>query len=127
MDEDETKLMNACADLVASRNNEAFPLLLLTKEQAGEWIPLSDFCSQIGLTAEALQPSVFATWLPDPMGNGDYVIIMFYDEESQWSMAAQYNRSRLLGGMASQQAAPNGTASEMPHVQSGEELKSTHG
>jgi hypothetical protein len=45
--------------------------------------------------AGELKPELFATRLPDPTADEAYVVILFYDDESKWSMAAHYNRGRL--------------------------------
>jgi hypothetical protein len=97
MQDDEITLCNSCADLVALRKMEAFPLGLLEGKQPGEWISVREFCLQIGLVAGELKPGLYATWLADPLGHDAYNVIIFYDDESKWSMAAHYNRARLLG------------------------------
>jgi hypothetical protein len=55
----------------------------------------------VGVAAGELKPELFTTWLPDPMGHDAYAVILFYDDESKWSMAAHYNRGRLLGDASS--------------------------
>ncbi|HBI45073.1 MAG TPA: hypothetical protein DDY78_19775 [Planctomycetales bacterium] len=97
MQDEEINLFNACTDLVSLAKWEVFPLRLLGGKRPGEWVRVLDFCQQIGLTADQLKPELFATWLPDPMGHDAYAVILFYDDESKWSMAAHYNRGRLLG------------------------------
>jgi hypothetical protein len=97
MQDDEITLFNGCTDLVSLRKCEAFPLRLLQSKRSGEWIQVRGFCSQVGAAAGELKPELFATWLPDPMGHEAYAVILFYDDESKWSMAAHYNRERLLG------------------------------
>ena len=125
MQDDEITLFNGCTDLVSLRKCEAFPLRLLESKRSGEWIQVREFCSQVGAAVGELKPELFATWLPDPMGHEAYAVILFYDDESKWSMAAHYNRGRLLrdasnnssprpiragsgslSGSSSQQAAP---------------------
>jgi lipocalin len=78
------------------KKTEAFPFRLLEAHQPGEWIGVRKFCLEVGVAAGEVNAELFATWLPDPNGQGAYVIILFYDDESKWSMAAQYNRARLL-------------------------------
>jgi hypothetical protein len=97
MQDEEITLLNACTDLVSLKQWEAFPLRLLGK-RPGEWIAVREFCQQIGVAADNLTPELFAAWLPDPKAHNGYVVIMFYDDESKWSMAAHYNRVRLVGG-----------------------------
>src|ERR1700733_7492717 len=97
MQDDEIALCNACTNLVSLRKTEAFPLHLLGSKRPGEWVRVDDFCLQIGVSPGELRPELFATWLPDPKAHEAYVVVMFYDDESKWSMAAHYNRERLLG------------------------------
>jgi len=98
MQDDEIGLYNACADLVTLAKKEAFPKYLLGSKRPGQWTGVRELCSQIGITPGDLGPDVFVTWLPDPTAHEAYAVIMFYDNESQWTMAAQYHRARLLGG-----------------------------
>jgi hypothetical protein len=98
MQDDEIMLLNACTDLVGSRKREAFPMSLLTTRQAGEWVPVRDICQQIDLPSDDFGPTLSVTWLPDPTADESYVVILFFDDETKWSLAAQYNRARLLGG-----------------------------
>ena len=96
MQDEEMTLYNACTDLVSLKKWEAFPRRLLGGKRSGEWIGVSGFCQQIGVAAEELAPELFVTWLPDPKAHDGYVVILFYDDESMWSMAAHYNRERLM-------------------------------
>jgi len=98
MQDDEINLLNTCTDLVSMRKTEALPRQLLENQRPGEWICVREFCLGIGVAPGDLRPEVFATWLPDPMAHDAYTVIMLYDDESKWSMAAHYNRARLLGG-----------------------------
>ncbi len=94
-DEELTCLSNSCADLVTLKTREAFPVHLLTGNRAGEWIRVQQLCLQAGLDAGDVKPDLFASWLADPAGDEDYALIIFYDEESMWTMAARYNRQRV--------------------------------
>ena len=96
MHDEEIALLNACTNLVTSRKAEAFPSNLFQTKGPGDWVSISDLCARIGIPSGDLTPKVFATWLPDPMSNEDYAVILFYDDESKWSLAAHYNRARLL-------------------------------
>lgn len=96
MDDEELELVNACTELVSAARWEAFPTRLLRDERSGEWVGVRSLCRQLGLDAGALKEDLFATWLADPTENDAYVVIVFYDDESKWTMAAQYNRQRLL-------------------------------
>jgi hypothetical protein len=114
MQDDEITLFNGCTDLVSLRKYEAFPLRLLQSKRSGEWIQVRELCSQVGVTAGELKPELFATWLADPMGHEAYAVILFYDDESKWSMAAHYNRGRLLGEASAEPSPrPNRTASPL--------------
>src|SRR5205807_526015 len=93
-------------DLVTLRKTEAFPLHLLASKRPEEWIRVRELCLQIGVAPGDLRPNVFATWLTDPLGDATYTVIMFYDDESKWSMAAHYNRARLLGASPNQAVIP---------------------
>lgn len=104
MQDDEITLCNTCTDLVSLKKSEAFPRHLLGNKRSGEWIAVREVCQQIGLAASNIKPELFATWLPDPMAHDGYAVVMFYDGESNWSMAAHYNRERLLGGALPNQA-----------------------
>ncbi|MGH7223587.1 MAG: hypothetical protein ACRELF_10190 [Gemmataceae bacterium] len=90
---------NICADLVSLKRLEAFPVHLLTAKRPGEWVPVRELCLQAGLDAEDLRPDLFAAWLAEPTGDEGYAVILFYEEESMWTMAARYNRQRLLEGV----------------------------
>jgi hypothetical protein len=98
MRDDEIGLVNACTDLATLRPTEAFALHLLEDKRPGEWVRVRDFCLQIGVPPGDLGPAIFATWLPDPLANEAYAVVVFYDDESKWSMTAQYNRARLQAG-----------------------------
>lgn len=95
-DEELTHLNNLCADLVSLKRWEAFPLLLLTSKREAEWVRVRDLCLQACGDSGDLKPDLYAAWLADTAGDEGYVVILFYDEESMWTMAARYNRQRLL-------------------------------
>jgi pyruvate carboxylase len=85
-----------CADLLALKSCEAFPVHLLIGKRTGEWVRVRDLCLQIGVDAADVSADLVAAWLSDPAGNEGNAVILFYDEDSLWSMAANYNRQRLL-------------------------------
>jgi len=93
-------LENACLDLVTEHRNEPDVRALLTEHQAGEWVSLyriHNAAKPKATDAARFDASgVFVTWLPDPTGDPSFVLILFFDDCSKWSAAAQYNRSRLL-------------------------------
>src|SRR5262249_41962596 len=96
MENEELFLLNTCTDLVTLRRHEAFPLHVLGSKPPGEWVGVRDACHQVGIDLGELKPDLFVTWLAAPVGNPEYALLFFYDEESKWTMAAQYNRQRLL-------------------------------
>jgi hypothetical protein len=106
MPDEEITLFNACTDLVSLKKWEAFPLHLLGSKRPGEWVGVRDSCLQVGVPPGDVEPQLFATWLPDPRAQPGYAVILFYDDESKWSMAAHYNRLRLLGDRPPNQAVP---------------------
>ncbi len=98
-DEELTHLNNCCADLVSLKQWEAFPVHLLISKGTGEWVRVRELCLHAGLDVGNLKNDLFAAWLPDPTGDEGYATIIFYDEESMWTMVAHYNRQRLLEGV----------------------------
>jgi hypothetical protein len=70
-------------------------LQLLGSRQAAKWIFVRDFCLKVGVPCGELKASVFAIWLPDPLAHDAYAVLIFYDDDTKWSMAAHYNRQRL--------------------------------
>lgn len=98
-DEELIHLNNFCADLVSLKRWEAFPLHLLTGKREAEWVCVRELCLQAGLDVRDLKSDLFTAWLPNPAGDEGYAVILFYDEESMWTMAARYNRQRLLEGV----------------------------
>lgn len=114
MSDDEITLFNACTDLVSLKKCEAFPRHLLLTKRPGEWVAVQEFCLQIGVVSGEVPEHVFATWLPDPKANEAYVVLTFYDDESQWSMAAQYNRERLSAGGSATKTHPVIGAASVP-------------
>lgn len=111
MPEDEINLFNICTDLVSLRKAEAFLLHLFQIRRPGDWVCVREVCLRVGVPPGDLRPAVFATWLPDPMAQDGYAVIVFYDDESKWSIAAHYHRARLLGvGTPNQTLQPTGVA-----------------
>jgi hypothetical protein len=81
-------ISNLCADLVSERRHEPILLRLFRDVPAGEWVPLRQ------LTVSGDYPATLAaswTRTPDP----DFVLVLFFDTETLWSMHADYNLSRL--------------------------------
>ena len=96
MDDDRDDQMSFCADLVTLRRTEAFPLSLLRDREPGEWIPVKTVCQLTGIASPEVKPELVSTWLPDPFGDQEYVVIIFYDDETKRSISAHYNKQRLV-------------------------------
>jgi hypothetical protein len=110
MDDDFIQLNNTCADLVAFKKWEAFPLHLLGDRRAGEWVSVRDMCRQLSLDVGEVKPDLFVAWMNDPLGNDAYEVIIFYDDESKWTMAAHYNREHLFQNRSPNQSPQTVTA-----------------
>src|SRR5438105_4404179 len=108
MQDEEISLCNTCTDLVSLKKTEAFPLHLRKSQRPGEGVGVRNLSLQSGVAPGDLRPALFATWLPDPLGQDAYAVIFFYDEESKWSMAAHSHRARLQGRDSPSQAFPPG-------------------
>jgi hypothetical protein len=111
-DEELARLNNFCADLLGMQRWEPFAMHLLIGKRTGEWVRVRELCLQAGLDVGDLKNDLFAAWLPDPAGDEGYAFILFYDEESMWTMAAHYNRQRLLNGVLPGRERPAGKVSE---------------
>jgi hypothetical protein len=98
-DEDLNQLSNWCSDLLTLKQREAFPAHLLIGKRSAEWVQVRELCHETGLGVPDAKPDLYAAWLPDPAGDDGYAVIIFYDEETMWTMAARYNRRRLLEGV----------------------------
>jgi hypothetical protein len=98
-DEELIDLNNFCSDLVGSKRWEAFPMHLLKGKRVAEWVRVREVCLDAGLNVGDVKSDLFASWLPEPTGDEDYALILFYDEESMWTMAARYNRQRIREGL----------------------------
>jgi hypothetical protein len=94
-DEQVVHLNNSCADLVSLGQYESFPIHLLAGK-SGEWVEVRELCVQVGIDPGDLTEEVVATWLPDPGSDEAYALIIFYEQNSMWTMAAQFNRGRIL-------------------------------
>jgi hypothetical protein len=92
---------NICADLVSLKNMEPFLLRLLTGHVSGEWVQVEQACRESGLVLPQAMPDVVATWLLEPSGAEDFVLILFYDMKTYESLVAVYNRHRLLASQES--------------------------
>lgn len=89
-------IMDFCADLVTDKSLEPFPIELF-RSHIGQWRSVTSICKEACLNCPPEMSTVFATWLRDPLDNEDFAMIMFVDSDSMKSLAAHYNRQRLLG------------------------------
>lgn len=89
------QLVTKCSDLVSLKKYEPVLLELLTKKRGAEWSPVQQVCAMVGLANE-IPMAVSVCWLPVPIAKEGYVLIVFYDQDSGWSMTANYNKSRLI-------------------------------
>ena len=98
MDElsEEDRFSNYCVDVVTLQRFEP-GLIHLFRQQAGEWASVVELYQRAGAPNAAVPPKLKVTWLPSPSGQSDYAVILFCDEELQWSSTAYYNTERLLG------------------------------
>lgn len=93
MDEEDI-LSNCCADLVSETRFESALVHLFGAKAAGEWVSVAELYRLAGLSTEGIKPELFAGWLPSPNTPG-YSIVLFFVEDSLWSMTAWYNVARL--------------------------------
>lgn len=95
--EDETdRLNNLCADLVSLRRLEPGLVHLFRDRQAGEWVPVAELYRFAGAPDDGIKPDLAATWLPSPSGQSGYAVVLFCDDELQWSLTAYHNVSGLF-------------------------------
>jgi hypothetical protein len=83
-----------CADFVSERRFEPAVWKLVGMEKAGCWVLLRELFAVVRADGEGLPPSLWATWLSYP-SDLDYALIVFFDDQSQWSTSAVYNVARL--------------------------------
>jgi hypothetical protein len=89
-------LCNQCADLVELAKFEPALIHLFQNRLAGEWVPVAELYRIAGASPDSIRPETAATWLSSPTNQPGYVVILFCDDELQWSMTAYYNADRLL-------------------------------
>ena len=95
MNDDEQSL-TFCMDLVTIKNLEPFLLNLFKHHPMGKWCRVRETCEELGIHASAVKPDVVTVWLDDPFGDEGYAVIMFFDDDTKQSFAANYNKRRLL-------------------------------
>lgn len=89
-------MSNVCTDLVSLRRMEPAISHLLRDHPAGVWVPVADLYAQTEVSSPTVSGELQAAWLPAPQ-NANYAVIVFFDDESKWSMTAEYDAMRLLG------------------------------
>ena len=100
--EDETdRLSNLCTDLVSLARLEPALVHLFRHTRAGEWISVAELYRTAGAPEEGIKPELAATWLPSPSDQPGYAVVLFCDEQLQWSMTAYHNVDRLFRDEAS--------------------------
>ena len=94
MDEEDI-LNNYCADLVSLTKLEPAIVYLLTERPMGAWTPVRELYARAGQPNESIKADLVATWLLSPNADPGGAVILFFDEESFWSMTAWYNVAHL--------------------------------
>ena len=95
--EDETdRLSNLCADLVSLTRLEPGLVHLFHHSRAGEWISVAELYRVAGAPDDGIKPELAATWLTPPSGQPGYALVLFCDDELQWSTTAYHNVGRLF-------------------------------
>lgn len=91
MEEETDTLSNLCADLVSlTRLGPALKHLFRTKP-AGEWAAVAELYRAAGITDLGIKPELAAAWLPSRSAAPDYAVILFCDEDLNWSTTAFYS------------------------------------
>lgn len=101
MEDEADRLNNLCTDLVSLRNLEP-GIEHLLQNRPGEWLAVADLYRVAGVALSQIKPELNATWLPSPSGAPGSVVILFCDDELQWSLTAYYNAKRLSESQISQ-------------------------
>src|SRR5262245_5353330 len=84
-------LSNQCGDLVSLTRLEPAIGSLFGEKAAGAWGSVRYLYAKAGQANDSIKAGVVAAWLPTPSGDPDSAVVLFYDEESVWSMTAWYN------------------------------------
>ena len=88
------RVADLCADFLSERRYEAAVWKLVGTEKAGRWVRLRELFDVVRADTEGLPPTVWTTWLTYP-SDPDYAVIIFFDDQSQWSTSSVYNVARL--------------------------------
>lgn len=90
-----TDLLDKCADVVSQKSSEKFLLSLLTQKRMGHWTAAGELAQQTGADLTGIGPDLYVTWVDDPSGNPAYALVLFFDDETKLTAAAQFNRAVL--------------------------------
>jgi hypothetical protein len=96
MDDETDILSNVCVDLISLRRFEPGLKHFFAETSPGSWTSVRDLYERARQPQPSLESTLAVTWLPSP-GGLDYAVVLFFDASSKWSLAADYNVSRLLG------------------------------
>jgi hypothetical protein len=102
MDDETDRLSNLCTDLVSLRRLEPALDYLFKSRPAGSWTPVYELYHRAGGAGEPIKAELNAAWLPAPGADPGYAVVVFFDDDTKWSLTAEYNAARLHGqaGMA---------------------------
>jgi hypothetical protein len=95
MDDEADTLGNLCMDLVSLRRSEPALVHLFRDTLPGAWVPVRELYERAGLAAEPIKAQLVAAWLPSPC-DPDYAVIVFFDDETKWSLTAECHAARLI-------------------------------
>jgi hypothetical protein len=62
---------------------------------AGRWVRLRDLLEVARLVPADVPTNLWVTWLKYP-SEPSYAVVVFFDDQSQWSSVAVYNAGRLV-------------------------------
>jgi hypothetical protein len=96
MDDEADILSNVCVDLVSLCRLEPGLKFLFAQTVPGSWTSVRDLYDRAGQPQPNVESKLAVTWLPSP-GGPDYAVVLFFDDETKWSLTADYNVARLLG------------------------------
>lgn len=99
MEDEADRLNNVCADLVSLRRLEPAIVHLFRTKTAGEWATVAELYQVAGITDLYVKPELAVVWLPSAGGDPAEAVILFCDEQLQWSLTAYYNVGRLFRGV----------------------------
>ena len=89
-----TDLLDKCADVVSQKSSERFLALLLT-QRMGQWNAARELAQQSNVDLNGIGADVSVTWVDDPSDDAAYALVLFFDDETKLTAAAQFNRAVL--------------------------------